>query len=160
MKKILLLLPIVLLLSAGCQKTTQPTVDQTAMQQNLTTLAILNVSGSTNTVGYSINFYNDGSAIVSFQDGRKQQKFGAATVDSKALTDLLSQIGDVSKIKSETCLKSVSFGVTETISYNNKISGDLDCVLNGDSSVPANYKNLASFINQVGVKLNINVYHR
>lgn len=119
------------------QKTQYTTPNPPASQaSNNSTLAVITNSGSTNLPGLSLTIHKDGSATVHYDKGRNQaasdRTFPAGTLDVAKLTALLNQIHDMNAIPDHSCLKSVSFGTTTTISYNGKTSGDLSCLTKQD----------------------------
>jgi hypothetical protein len=99
-------------------------------------LATITQSDSTNTRGYKVVIHNDGSAVAEFGGGSsalrvepsRSQQFPSGIIDTTTLRRLLSQIGDVSKIPTGHCPKSVSFGTRTQITYASKTSGDLQCI--------------------------------
>jgi hypothetical protein len=99
-------------------------------------LATITQSRSTNTRGYRVVIHNDGSATAeiggaSFGPGiepSRSQQFPPGTIDIKTLRRLLTEIGDVSRIPTGGCAKSVSFGTRTQITYASKTSGDLQCI--------------------------------
>ena len=99
-------------------------------------LATITQSRSTNTLGYRIVIYNDGSATAEIAgagsglrtESSRSQEFPPGAIDTKTLRRLLTEIGDVSKIPTGGCAKSVSFGTHTQITYASKTSGDLQCV--------------------------------
>lgn len=99
--------------------------------QSADDLATIVQSGSTNTRGYKVEIHKDGSATVEFTSGSagaSPKEFPAGTIDTRTLQQLLNQVGDVSKIQTGMCAKSVSFGTRTEISYQGKTSADLQCV--------------------------------
>ncbi|HXJ96538.1 MAG TPA: hypothetical protein VMT20_27180 [Terriglobia bacterium] len=109
---------------------------QQANQAAGAVLAVITQSRSTNTRGYTVTIHNDGSATAEIEgttfEGRaeppRSQQFPAGSIDTKTLRNLLTEIGDVSKIPSGGCVKSVSFGTRTEITYAGKTSGDLQCI--------------------------------
>lgn len=99
-------------------------------------LAIIAQSGSTNTRGYRVVIYNDGSVMAEIAGttvaGRVEpshsQQFPAGTIDTKTLHRVLAEVGDVGRIPTGGCAKSVSFGTRTQITYQGKTSGDLQCI--------------------------------
>jgi hypothetical protein len=95
-------------------------------------LATIIQSRSTNTRGYNVVIHNEGSATSVFIGSTDaivdKREFPAGTVDTITLQRLLTQIGDVGKIPTGHCPKSVSFGTTTKIEYAGKTSGDLQCI--------------------------------
>jgi hypothetical protein len=112
------------------------TAGQEAKQGVQGNLATIIQSRSTNTRGYKVVIHNDGSAtaeisgasIGSRVEPARLQQFPAGTIDTKTLRRLLTQIGDVSRIATGGCVKSISFGTTTQIEYAGKTSGDLQCI--------------------------------
>jgi hypothetical protein len=98
-------------------------------------LAIIIQSRSTNTRGYKVVIHNDGSATAEISGGSlasriepRSQQFPPGTIDTKTLQRLLTEIGDVGRIPTGGCAKSVSFGTRTQITYAGKTSGDLQCI--------------------------------
>jgi len=99
-------------------------------------LAIITQSRSTNTRGYKVVIRNDGSATAEIggasfglrTEPSRSQQFPPGTIDTKMLQRLLTEIGDVSRIPTGGCAKSVSFGTRTEITYAGKTSGDLQCI--------------------------------
>jgi len=99
-------------------------------------LATITQSRSTNTRGYKVVIRNDGSATAEIGDASfglrtepsRSQQFPPGTIDTKMLQRLLTEIGDVSRIPTGGCAKSVSFGTRTEITYAGKTSGDLRCI--------------------------------
>ena len=108
------------------------------VEENLATII---QSSSTNTRAYKVLIHNDGSATAEISSGAsflrvepsRLQEFPPGTIDTKALRRLLTEIGDVSKIPTGGCAKSVSFGTRTQIEYAGKTSGDLQCIRQGAS---------------------------
>jgi hypothetical protein len=100
-------------------------------------LATVTVSGSTNTLPYSIMIFADGSATLSYEaqaalnlkpKAAETEKFGPGSVDVKTLQALLQNVGDVSLLtEGQPCGKPVSFATTKRITYHGKTSGDISC---------------------------------
>jgi hypothetical protein len=99
-------------------------------------LATITQSRSTNTLGYEVVIHSDGSATAEIggssfglrTEPSRSQQFPSGTIDTKTLRRLLTEIGDVSRIPTGGCAKSVSFGTRTQITYANKTSGDLQCI--------------------------------
>jgi hypothetical protein len=99
-------------------------------------LATITQSRSTNTRGYKVVIRNDGSATAEIggasfglrTEPSRSQQFPPGTIDTKMLQRLLTEIGDVSRIPTGGCAKSVSFGTRTEITYAGKTSGDLQCI--------------------------------
>jgi hypothetical protein len=177
MKKILFVFPIVAFLAAGCNSS-QQAQNQTPVVQNtnptsapnniqapaptppastsppsanpLDLLATVNVSGSTNTLPYSIKIFADGSASVFIQN-QSERDFKTGTVNTVTFANLLQKVGDVSQITG-SCSKSASFGTITTITYNDKTSGDISCTFTG------NVYSLYQFISQTQSQLGLEKY--
>ncbi len=104
-------------------------------------LAVITNSGSTNLPGLTLTINKDGSGSLHFDKGRNQlkrdkdQTFPSGTFDTTKLSSILNQLQDMSKVPNHSCLKSVSFGTTTTITYNGKTSGDISCLSSQDGQV-------------------------
>jgi hypothetical protein len=114
----------------------QMPAEQQVEQRPKGVLAVITQSHSTNSLGYRLVIHHDGSALAEIGKadveggaGRsRSQRFPPGTVDTVALQRFLDEIGDVSKIPTGFCPKSVSFGTRTEITYARKTSGDLQCV--------------------------------
>jgi len=110
------------------------TTEQEMKQSVEGILAIITQSRSTNSRGYKVVIHNDGSATAEIGgtslriEPSRSQQFPPGTIDIKTLRRLLTQIGDVSRIPTGSCAKSVSFGTRTQITYASKTSGDLQCI--------------------------------
>jgi hypothetical protein len=112
------------------------TTEQEKNQAPEDILAVLIQSPSTNSRGYKVVIHNDGSATAEIggasfagrAEASRSQQFRPGTIHTTTLRHLLTQIGDVSKIPTGRCAKSVSFGTRTQITYAGKTSGDLQCV--------------------------------
>jgi hypothetical protein len=99
-------------------------------------LAIITQSRSTNSRGYKVVIHDDGSATTEIggassalrTEPSRSQQFPPGTIDTKTLRHLLTEIGDVSRIPTGGCAKSISFGTRTQITYAGKTSGDLQCI--------------------------------
>jgi len=106
-------------------------------------LATITQSRSTNTRGYKVVIHNDGSATAEIggtnfglrTEPSRSQRFPPGAIDTKTLRHLLTEIGDVSRIPTGGCAKSVSFGTRTQITYASKTSGDLQCIRQQASDV-------------------------
>lgn len=138
------------LVVAGLLQSTLPSAPQTSAPDSQATsktgpearhgvegnLATILQSGSTNTRAYKVVIHYDGSATAETSGASslresvqaQSQRFPPGTVDTKNLLRLLREIGDVSKIPTGSCAKSVSFGTRTQISCAGKTSGDLQCI--------------------------------
>jgi hypothetical protein len=131
-------------------------------------LATIIQSRSTNTRAYKVVIHNDGSATaeisgagVAFRpEPPRTQEFPPGTIDTKTLRRLLTEIGDVSKIPTGGCAKSVSFGTRTQIEYAGKTSGDLQCIrqpASGGDQVPLQAsEDLSRFVRTTLSQLKIN----
>jgi len=170
-----LLLSIFPLIFAFAQQTITPenhaatvTAEQGTQQGAERTLATITQSRSTNTRGYKVVIHNDGSATVEIgpasfaprPEPSQTQQVPPGTVDTKTLRHLLTEIGDVSKIPTGNCAKSVSFGTRTQITYASKTSGDLQCVRpqasGGDQALLQASEELDKFVQRTLGQLKIN----
>jgi hypothetical protein len=131
-------------------------------------LAFITQSGSTNSRGYKVVIHNDGSATVAIDgtgfalrtEPSRSQQFPPGTIDTDTLRRLLTQIGDVSRIPTGSCAKSVSFGTRTQITYASKTSGDLQCirqqVSDGDHAPLQASEDLGRFVQTTLGQLKIN----
>jgi hypothetical protein len=131
-------------------------------------LAFITQSGSTNSRGYKVVIHNDGSATVAIggtgfalrTEPSRSQQFPPGTIDTDTLRRLLTQIGDVSRIPTGSCAKSVSFGTRTQITYASKTSGDLQCirqqVSDGDHAPLQASEDLGRFVQTTLGQLKIN----
>jgi hypothetical protein len=131
-------------------------------------LATILQSGSTNIRGYKVVIRHDGSAtaeisgrgIVQKSEPMQSQQFPAGTIDTKTLRRLLQEIGDVSKIPTGNCAKSVSFGTRTQIAYEGKTSGDLQCIrqqaADVDQAALQGSKDLSKFVQTTLGQLRLN----
>ena len=106
-------------------------------------LATITQSRSTNTRGYRLVIRDDGSATAEIggaslavpTEPSPSRQFPTGSIDTKTLRRLLTEIGDVSRIPTGGCAKSVSFGTRTQITYAGKTSGDLQCIRQQASNV-------------------------
>jgi hypothetical protein len=131
-------------------------------------LAFITQSGSTNSRGYKVVIHNDGSATVAIggtgfalrTEPSRSQQFPPRTIDTNTLRRLLTQIGDVSRIPTGGCAKSVSFGTRTQITYASETSGDLQCirqqVSDGDHAPLQASEDLGRFVQTTLGQLKIN----
>ena len=131
-------------------------------------LATIIQSRSTNTRAYKVVIHNDGSATAEISGASfgfrteppRSQQFPAGTIDTKTLRRLLTQIGDVSRIPTGACPKSVSFGTRTQIEYAGKTSGDLQCIRQpasgGDQALLQASEGLGRFVRTTLGELKIN----
>jgi hypothetical protein len=131
-------------------------------------LATITQSRSTNTLGYRILIYDDGSATAEIAGSSpapgtelsRSQQFPAGAIDTKTLRSLLTEIGDVSKIPTGGCAKSASFGTRTQVTYASKTSGDLQCIRqqasDGDQAPQQASEDLGRFVKTTLGRLKIN----
>ncbi len=131
-------------------------------------LATITQSRSTNTLGYRIVIHVDGSAVAEIggassalrTEPSRSQQFPPGAIDTKTLRRLLKEIGDVSKIPTGGCAKSVSFGTHTQITYASKTSGDLQCIRQqasgGDQAPLQASEDLGRFVQTTLGQLKIN----
>jgi hypothetical protein len=131
-------------------------------------LATITQSRSTNTLGYRILIYNDGSATAEIAgassalrtEPSRSQEFPPGAIDTETLRRLLTEIGDVSKIPTGGCPKSASFGTRTQITYASKTSGDLQCIgpkaSDGDQVPQQASEDLGKFVKTTLSQLKIN----
>jgi hypothetical protein len=131
-------------------------------------LASITQSPSTNTLGYRIFIYGDGSATAEIAGASpatgtelsRSQQFPPGAIDTKTLRRLLTEIGDVSKIPTGGCAKSASFGTRTQITYASKTSGDLQCIRqqgsDGDQAPQQASEDLGRFVKTTLGQLKIN----
>src|SRR5579864_5740093 len=93
--------------------------------------AIIVDSGSTNTSGYRIEIWSDGSATIRLQN-RAGVGLGSArpfsvsqTVSTQFFSDL--RAARAANVSGEPCMKSASFGTATHASWHGWTSPDLDC---------------------------------
>jgi len=129
-------------------------------------LAVIIQSGSTNTRGYNILIHNDGSATATTIGATDSlgvmREFPPGTIDTTKLRNLLTKIGDVSRIPIGSCIKSASFGTTTRISYAGKVSGDLQCIQQqasgGDQALLQESRDLGKLVQTTLSQLKINAW--
>jgi len=153
--------------AAGGQQPDAPAAPagEGARQSGEGILATIFQSGSTNTRAYKVAIHDDGSATAEFNDPRPDarndlpQQFPAGTVDVVTLRRLLTNIGDVSRIRTGDCAKSASFGTRTQISAAGKTSGDLQCILHeslgGDQVLLHSSEDLGRFVQDILGQLKI-----
>jgi hypothetical protein len=131
-------------------------------------LATIIQSRSTNTRAYKVVIHNDGSATAEISGASfafsieppRSQQFPPGTIDTKTLRRLLAEIGDVSRIPTGGCAKSISFGTRTQITYAGKTSGDLQCIRrqasSGDQAPLQASEDLSRFVQTTLSQLKIN----
>ena len=108
--------------------------------QTLTPIIIQN-SGSTNTLPFNITINTDGSGTLNVNNTTKQ--FSAGTLNYQGLISDIQAVPSLS-FPPQGCMKSASFGVTITLSFNGQTSGDLTCPPSATS-----YQTLKNDVNNV-----------
>lgn len=87
-------------------------------------------SGSTNTAGYTIDVWSDGTASVTYQNrtsaaaSTKSFTF-SPTVALRFFADL--RAARAGKAQAQPCMKSASFGTSTHVRWHGWVSADLDC---------------------------------
>jgi hypothetical protein len=131
-------------------------------------LATILQSGSTNTRAYKVVIHHDGSATAETSgasspqqlEQARSQQFPPGTIDTNSLRRLLREIGDVSKIPTRSCAKSVSFGTRTQIRCAGKISGDLQCIrqqtADGDQALLQASEDLSRWVHRTLSQLKVN----
>ena len=131
-------------------------------------LAIITQSRSTNSRGNRVVIHTDGGATAEIggtsfalrTEPSRSQQFPPGTIDTKTLRRLLTEIGDVSRIPTGSCAKSVSFGTRTQITYASKTSGDLRCIhqqaSDGDHTPLQVSEDLGRFVQTILGQLKIN----
>lgn len=87
--------------------------------------ALIANSGSTNTAGYTLRVYADGTTALLQADIPQHKRVSRALVD-RFFADLRAA-GPLDTLPRTFCMKSASFGSTTTISYRGKTSPDVSC---------------------------------
>jgi len=144
------------------------TTEQEMKQGVESILATITQSRPTNSRGYKVVIHNDGSAIAEIggaifalrTEPSRSQQFPPGTIDTKTLRRLLTEIGDVSRVPTGGCPKSVSFGTRTQITYASKTSGDLQCIRqqasDGDQAPLQASEDLGRFVQTTLRQLKIN----
>ncbi|HEY3998191.1 MAG TPA: hypothetical protein VGO93_04960 [Candidatus Xenobia bacterium] len=90
--------------------------------------AVITNSGSTNMPGFSITVRSDGWATRQPARGTRMERKVLLPVElSNRLFSDLATAAPMSKYPPVRCMKSASFGFTETVRYNGATSPDLAC---------------------------------
>jgi hypothetical protein len=92
--------------------------------------AVIVNSGSTNSIGYKIQVWSDGSAAITTQNGSNSPAAAktftvSAATTSRFFADLAAARKD--DAKSVPCMKSASFGTSTHVTWQGWVSPDLDC---------------------------------
>lgn len=98
-------------------------------------------SGSTNTAGYTIDVWSDGSAAVAYQNRTAKKSFTISPALARQFfTDL--KAARAGNPTAAHCMKSASFGTATHVRWHGWTSPDLDC--------PPNDKLTTALANDVG----------
>ncbi len=92
--------------------------------------AVIVDSGSTNTPGYRIEVWSDGSATVVVQNrGVTRGAPKAFTVANHVASEFFANLKAVraGNVTGQPCMKSASFGTTTRVTWHGWTSPDLDC---------------------------------
>jgi hypothetical protein len=92
--------------------------------------AVIVDSGSTNTPGYRIDVWSDGTATIVVQNrGVSRGAPKSFTVANGVATQFFANLKAVraGNVAGEPCMKSASFGTTTRVSWHGWTSPDLDC---------------------------------
>ena len=92
--------------------------------------AVIVDSGSTNTPGYRIDVWSDGSATVVVQNrGVSRGALKSFTVANRVASQFFANLKTVraGNVTGQPCMKSASFGTTTRVSWHGWTSPDLDC---------------------------------
>jgi hypothetical protein len=92
--------------------------------------AVIVNSGSTNTMGYSIQVSSDGKASVTMQNrGSSASAAKAFTVSAETSKRFFADLASARKgnVATVPCMKSASFGTSTHISWQGWVSPDLSC---------------------------------
>ena len=92
--------------------------------------AVIVNSGSTNTMGYAISVWSDGSASLTMQRrGGSASTPKSFDVPAATATHLFSDLAAARSAKATTvpCMKSASFGTSTHVKWQDWTSPDLDC---------------------------------
>ena len=87
--------------------------------------ATIHNSGSTNTAGYTITLWSDGSGNVSMQSGNPRAIAIAPALTTRFFNDLRAARAENGPV--QHCMKSASFGTTTIVAWHAWQSPDLQC---------------------------------
>jgi hypothetical protein len=87
--------------------------------------ATIHNSGSTNTAGFTIAVWSDGTGNVSLQQGNPRAVKLSGDLATRLFTDL--QVARAENAPPPHCMKSVSFGTTTSVAWHGWQSPDLQC---------------------------------
>ena len=108
---------------------------------------VIRNSGSTNTLGYTIAVSPDGAALVT-QNGPATQK-SLSTDMTRELFDDVHALMPLDAGGLRPCMRSVSFGSSTTVSYQNATTPDLSC--RGDAASAQLRQTIARVAQALGV---------
>jgi len=104
-------------------------------------------SGSTNTAGYTVDVWSDGSAAVTYQNRTAKKSFEISSSLAGRFFSDVKAARDGSAPASH-CMKSASFGTATHVHWHGWISPDLDCP--GDDKLTTALVNDVSAIRTAG----------
>jgi len=118
------------------------------------TLVTIKNSGSTNSTGWSLDVYSDGSGKLHCSSGPhryqtchdtsyKAGSFSVQTIPNDIANAHFNQ-------RSNGCMRSVSFGTSETLVYNNESFNDFDCYMS-ENSTTALTMDVSAMLRQTGL---------
>ena len=87
--------------------------------------ATIHNSGSTNTAGYTITLWSDGTGNVSMQSGSPRAIAIAPALTARFFADL--HAARAQNVAPQHCMKSASFGTTTIVAWHAWQSPDLQC---------------------------------
>jgi hypothetical protein len=87
--------------------------------------ATIHNSGSTNTAGFTIAIWSDGTGNVSMQNGNPRAVVISDDLTTRFFTDL--QAARTENAPPSHCMKSASFGTTTSVAWHGWQSPDLQC---------------------------------
>jgi hypothetical protein len=87
--------------------------------------ATIRNSGSTNTAGFTISVWSDGTSSVSMQNGNPRAVVISDDLATRFFTDL--QAARTENAPPAHCMKSASFGTTTSVAWHGWQSPDLQC---------------------------------
>jgi|WetSurMetagenome_2_1015567.scaffolds.fasta_scaffold577001_1 hypothetical protein len=115
---------LIVLLVSGC-----------ASNSKVYSSIVIHNSGSTNTNGFELTVNADGSGEMivhsrTSQTNLSTRMYPEGTLDYSSLKIAIEAVPDITA--SGQCAKSASFGTTESVSFDNKVSGDLTCPIGAE----------------------------
>ena len=116
--------------------------------------AVIVDSGSTNTQGYKIEVWSDGTASLAMPgpSGSAQSAPKSFTIPAETTTRFFSDLAAARKVRTatEVCMKSASFGTTTHVTWQGWTSPDLDCPPN-DPAIAALVKDVSAIRQAAGI---------